>query len=301
MKVCHVISMPTMADMGAITREIFFKCEGDHFWVNVWDTTPKADVYILHCFKNPKWLDLFKNYKAPGKIISLIHSSLPCAPSIHSDVVVTISLASQAEQASVGVESIVIAGFIDIKPYLNEQIDYSLEAFGRCSRYAPGKFHEKFPDIVRRILNENDEAQGFLISNDPVPFVHNRFYQNDQIKIGDVSKKIAAMKYYSIYADIHDEKEPFVDTFNIAMLEAMALGQAIILYGRHQPAMCEVLGGAGIIVYSVEEWVTTVNDLLKSEEKRRFYGQKARERAKLFSSELVIPKWNELLRGVYVR
>jgi hypothetical protein len=302
LRICHVISMDNMLSMGEITRQIFTRCEGQHFWININDTIPNADIYLLHCFKNPLFVDAFRCFEKTNrkaKVISLIHSSNPCRAAECSDIVVTITAASRQEQLYYfNQDSVIIEGFMDLTPYLKEQIDYDNCNFGRVSRYVDGKFHRDFMRLTYDILEDCHDSRFILTTNEKVKNTHKRFEVRSGIKIHETQRKINVMKDYSIYADIHDINKPFVETFNIAMLEAMAIGQAVIILGLKQPAMVEVLGDAGIICYSVNEWRKEVKNLIDDKEKRAHYGQKARERSKLFSSQVMIPKWNQLFRSL---
>lgn len=288
------MTMPSILDMGMITQEIFFKCKGEHSFCHIDDPIDNADVYLLHCFKNQKYLDKFIYFQKPknSKVISLIHSSFPCRPANCSDDVITISRAAQSLLLSEqNIKSKMIYGFSDLTEYFKAETDYSISAYGKVSRWEKGKFG-KF----------NVAGKSFLISDDK-DNLGKHFYQTiiRQIKIKDHADKIKAMQKYSIYADCHDPILPFVDTFNIAMLEAMALGQAVVILGTYQEAMAEILGNAGFVCYSVEKFEETLTALMMNENLRKEFGLRARERAKEFTSEKMIPKWNKLFKDVYAR
>jgi glycosyltransferase involved in cell wall biosynthesis len=98
----------------------------------------------------------------------------------------------------------------------------------------------------------------------------------------------------SIFADMH---HTYKETFSIGLLEAMASGLAIILYSTiDQQAMWEVLGDTGIVCKSIQEFESKLIWLLEHLEEKKKLGLKAKERAKLYSIENMVNKWNKLFK-----
>jgi glycosyltransferase involved in cell wall biosynthesis len=281
MKICHIGSMSGNIDTyGQITRDVFYKCEGDHTYENIYFCNSDADIYLVHNFRNPKYLAAFKNFKAKGKIISLIHSSFPCMPCDSADVVVTISWSWQNRlKQAYGINSRMIRGSLDCKMFDDVKINYSGDWFGKHSRLEKGKYHEKWIDIA-------DKVDGI------------RFDCNDGFKISDIATKKTYLSNLSVYADLHDDTGLCEETFSMSLLEAMACGLPCIILGKGQPAMCEVLSDAGIICNSVDEFEASLNELIQDTEMKEYYGMKAKARAKLFDNDKMIEEYNQLFKDV---
>jgi glycosyltransferase involved in cell wall biosynthesis len=107
-------------------------------------------------------------------------------------------------------------------------------------------------------------------------------------------KKAKALSRISIFADMHNT---YLETFSISLLEAMASGHAIVLYSKiPQDAMKEVLGDAGIICKTIEEFENKIVWLLENPKIKKGYGIKAKDRARLFSIENLVNKWDNLFK-----
>lgn len=302
MKICHIGNLP-IKKMGDITRDIFERCEGDHsyFIPFVGDLRPEADIYLLHCFKS-RW-DIYKNFrKIPSygkcKIISLVHSSFPCYPSQDSDFIVTISQAAEKHlELTTNLKSTMIRGAIYLKPFLQVTPDYEFPVIGKISRNEPGKFHNQYFDILD-IMSRKYGATSRMICPERPKDYGGELIQN--VKINDPSGKAAALQKINIYADAHKTgPEAFQETFCIALLEAMAAGLPCVILGEQQPAMVEVLGDGGIVVENIYEFHNALETLVNSEQLRREYGRRARERAKEFSLDFMIKEYDELFQAAY--
>jgi glycosyltransferase involved in cell wall biosynthesis len=288
---------------GMITQIIYNECNGNHIYCDLYsDDIPKADIYVLHCFKNPKHLKAFRSFKADGKIISLIHSSFPCLPSIHSDIVVTITNTWKKElKNKYGIDSVMIYGGIETEKYKYANIDYTGKTFGKISRPERGKYHEEWNYMVLRLLNENESYKCRIISNKyyKLPVIeHLHMTYIEGVTIGDTQNKIKELQNITVYADAHSEINPFIDTFNMSMLESMTCGMPIIILGNHQEAMVEVLGGVGIVCYSIEEFEDKLKQLLQDDDLKKELGEKAKERSLFFDKSYMVDDWNKLLEGL---
>ena len=50
MKICHVITMGDINNMGSITRDMYYNCVGTHVYSDLYSHRfPNADIFILHC------------------------------------------------------------------------------------------------------------------------------------------------------------------------------------------------------------------------------------------------------------
>jgi glycosyltransferase involved in cell wall biosynthesis len=295
--ICHVISMQNMNVMGDISRQVFNQSYGKHIFANINGQIPHADIYLLECFINGS--QKYRNFKKPNpnsKIISLIHSSGSCLPSVYSDKIITITNAWQKVLEKKRVKSVVIPAAIDISLY-NHEINYSNKVFGRISRYSPGKVHPHWNQACLNILTKVEDSKCiFFTGNTRRLLVHPRFILDSTIKINEHEKKAKKLAQLNIYADMHNR---FVETFSLCLLEAMATGLACVMYSDiAQPAMREVLGNAGIWCENEAQFQKHIIDLLLDSEKNREYGQKAKERAKNYSIDKMIEKYDKLFKEV---
>lgn len=305
MKICHVITMKHMAEMGVITQYIHDDCIGEHIWCNLYDKPPKADIYILHCFKNQLHFPNFILWKKPkgSKVISLIHSSEPCMPAKCSDIIVTITKAWQSRLKNLyNIDSEMIYGGIDLELFKDVKIDYSKKVFGKITRPEIGKYHKNWDSIVENILNKNEDAECRIISNgyNKLNYLnHPRMKWIEGIGIGDYNKKIKELSKLSVYTECHNDGGiAFIDTFCISMLEAMACGLPIVLYKGLQEPMAEVLGNAGIICDDINKYLVRLDDILNCENDKIVLGNMAKQRAQRFGKEKMIESWNKLLGGI---
>lgn len=302
MKICHIGIMGDIRKEGMITQYIFDNCIGNHEYAHIKGKIPAADIYILHCMKNILYLDDFITFKRPWRrVISLVHSSEPCMPSRYSDDVVVLTNTWQERFKKLyDINSKVIHGGIDLSLY-NTKKDPDKLAFGKISRAEPGKFHQNWNEMIRQILTESDDVECRLICNDYKRLnllKHKNMIYIDNIGISDHDKKIEELSKLSVYIECHREDgSTFVDTFNMSMLEAMALGIPVVMLRSIQEPMTEVLGSAGIICDTMEEMTTAIKTLLSDKQIRTQIGALCRLRAEDFSHWRMIEKWDDILEG----
>jgi glycosyltransferase involved in cell wall biosynthesis len=298
--VCHVMTFNEMEKMGDISRQIFDQTDGKHIYCNINQTPPKADIYLLECFING-W-NKYKAFRKPegSKVVSLIHSSGQCQPADCSDKTITITNSwKEIIRRKFGKDSDVIYAGIDSSLY-NKEIDYTSKGFGRITRYSQGKIHPQWNNVAKNILDYDKDSYCVMItSKESSQLKHERYIIDDSVKINEHEKKVERLAGLSIYADMHNT---FVETFSLGLLEAMATGLCIVLYSASpQPAMVEVLGNTGIICKSVSEFEGTIKELLNDTHRKSEYGKLAKERAKMFSIDSMVNKYNrvfnELIRG----
>jgi glycosyltransferase involved in cell wall biosynthesis len=301
MRVVHIGIMGDIRKEGMIAQYIYDNCEGNHFYHWIGDCMmPSADIYILHCMKNILYLDKFITFgESKSKVISLIHSSEPCMPSKHSNKVIVLTKYWQKRMKKLyDIESEVIPGGIDVDLYEPRKEKRKL-AFGKITRPVPGKFHKEWNNIVLRTLRKNKKAECRIICdgyNKLNYLKHNRMKWIEGVRIGDHKKKIDELSKLSIYTECHsDTGTAFIDTFNMSMIEAMALGIPVLLYKGLQESMAEVLGPTGYVFDNIREYEEALNVLLLDESFRKYNGEALRERAKDFSHKKLIERWNEIL------
>jgi glycosyltransferase involved in cell wall biosynthesis len=295
--ICHVAVMNNIKEMGDISRHVFHKTMGRHVFAHIDRPMPMADIYFLECFINQS--QKFVNFQRPhkkAKIISLIHSSSSCLPAIHSDKVITITEAWQKVIMNKKFNSVVIPGAIDFNLY-KYPIDYSKKTFGRITRWSPGKVHPNFDKIAMRLLEKYKDSKCIMYSNNYKARIgHDGFIVDKSIKIDEVEKKAQKLSELTLFADMHNT---FVETFSLALLEAMAAGLCIVLYSKNpQPAMEEVLGGCGVVCKTEQEFEVMLNQLLPDAQKKRYWGDLARKRAMEFSINRMVNSYNQLFRSL---
>ena len=297
MIIAHIGKMGKIKKEGIITQNIYKYCEGKHIYHSIYKKkVPKADIYILHCFRND--YELFRDWEKPkgSKVISLIHSYEPCVPNKDSDVIVTITKAWQKHLQKKGIESVMIYPGIDLKPYENVKIDYSKKVIGRISRAERGKFHPEWNYLILDLLKKYKDVKYRLICNkyNRLPIIkHKRAKYIKGVKINQTKKKIKQLSKLSIYADAHGD---FIETFSMGLLEAMACGLPIVLYGKKQDAMKEVLDHSRYIENNIDNFKLLVDIIINSKILKQRYGRLAKQRAKFFSLDKFINNWNRLLR-----
>lgn len=299
MRIVHIGKMRHIKKESIITQNIYKYCEGKHIYHSIYKKkVPKAEIYILHCFRND--YELFRDWEKPkgSKVISLIHSYEPCVPCKDSDVVVTITKAWQKHLKKKGIESVMIYPGIDLKPYENVKIDYSKKVIGRISRAERGKFHPEWNYLILDLLKRYKDVKYRLICNkyNRLPIVkHKRAKYIKGVKINQTKKKIKQLSKLSIYADAHGD---FIETFSMGLLEAMACGLPCIIMTEGQKAMMEVLGYDYRIETSFRSFKKTLFSFLDSAYTREFYGDQMKQQAQFFSLDKFIDNWNKLLNEV---
>lgn len=292
--ICHIGTMMNIDQMGTISREVFYKTNGKHIYTNLDAKYPKADIYLLECFLNGA--DKYRNFKRPyknSKVISLIHSCGRCLPSIDTDEIVTITYTWKGIMQQNGYDSKMIYAGIEPQIY-NKRKNYKNKTFGRITRYSRGKVHPEWINIVNRILDEQKDSECHIISSNYPDINRDRLHIYRDIKINEEEKKAKYLAKINIFADAHNT---FKETFSLCLLEAMASGCMIILL-KGQEAMEEIIGNAGLICYNIEEFENIIKRSLLDSELMKEMGKKAKKRAKEFTIERMIFKWNQLFKGI---
>jgi glycosyltransferase involved in cell wall biosynthesis len=295
--ICHVIGMNNMKEMGDISRQVYNRSYGRHIYSHIGSKQPKADVYLLECFinNNDKYINFIKPY-AHSKVVSLIHSSSKCNPAKRSDKVVTITNAWKMVMKNRGYDSIMIPAAIDTNIY-NHKVDYKNMTFGRITRYSMGKVHPDWNSVIMRILNSYADAKCIMYTQRNNRLTkHPRLIVDDSIKINELGKKAKKLAKLSLFADMHNT---FVETFSLCLLEAMACGLPVVMYSKApQQPMWEVMGGTGIVCRTPGDFESTIMELLPDTERKKEMGLKARERAKEYTIDKMIEKYDKLFKEI---
>jgi glycosyltransferase involved in cell wall biosynthesis len=292
--ICHVTRFNSPGKWNEISRQIFSMTEGRHIFSNIMDIKqPKADIYFVECIINGS--KEFINFQKPAgsKVISLIHSTSKCLPAICSDKIVVLSSPEQRRMKAYNLNSIIIPCAIDLQ-YYNHEIDYSKKTYGRITRYSPGKLHPRFNAIVDHIKTVYPDSHCIIVTktglkNPNIEYIETIENPDNQGKARELSRMTMFTDYHGI----------FVETFSIALLEAMASSLCIVLYSiAPQASMIEVLGGTGIICNDEKSFINTIIKLLPDAQAKKEFGTRARARAKEFSIEKMVKSYNALFQEV---
>jgi hypothetical protein len=269
--------------MGTITRMIIERAIGDHVYVQVGEEIPPADIYILECFK--KEYEYFRDFKAKGKVISLVHSTPPCEPAIHSDVVVCLSHASAR-----GRDAIVIPGGLGVWPHRDHGT-----FFGCILRNADGKFHPNWNSSMGRILTAIEKTELYVITNKLTGlWLGDRINYVTTVVISDDDQKLSHLSKLAVAVFMHGA---FEETFCMSVLECMNAGLPIVYL--YQPALFEVAGEDQLCCDSADEVVRKTIGLLLDSRKAKALGSLAKYRAnRLFTDVRMIAAWDELLASL---
>jgi glycosyltransferase involved in cell wall biosynthesis len=285
--ICHVSNFDNINKMNEISRQIYNLTCGKHIRHHIDDPNiPDADIYLLECVLRDR--GKFVNWKNPkGKLISLIHSRNIF--SRHSDKVVVLT-----KSQKIG-NDVHIPCAIDLK-YYKYDINYQAKTFGRITPYSSGKVHPKWNETVNNILKRVKDSKCTMITQNAGLRKNPNIKYIEDIGRHENEKKAEALSEFSIFADMHNT---YLETFSISLLEAMASGHAIVLYSTvKQDAMEEVLGDTGIICSSIQEFENKIVWLLENPKIKKGYGLRAKERAKLYSIENMVKKWDLLFKEV---
>lgn len=295
--ICQVSGMKTIEEMGDISRYIFDKTKGKHLYCNIDENLPKADLYIVESFLNQA--EKYINFKKPNnkcKIVSIVHTSGRCGPSVDSDAVVTITNAWKQIIRGRGYESTMIYPGIEIDKY-NLTPDYNNKVFGRITRYSPGKVHPNTVQITNNILKSIPDSKCIMFMNNNGIFSpSDRLIIDKSIKINEIEKKVKKLNQLSMFVDMHNT---FQETFSLGLLEGMASGLPILLYSKaDQPAMREVIGTAGLYFTDLQVMEKEIMKRLSDTEWKKEYGKKAKKRAAEFSIKKMIESYDILFKEV---
>jgi glycosyltransferase involved in cell wall biosynthesis len=289
MKICHIGTLP-LEQMGTITRTVFAKTVGEHVYARLGEEIPDADVYVLECFKN-RWQEFynFAPRNPQSKVVSLVHSSLPCRPSLYSDRIVCLTQYSawtvRKEFSRAKVD--VIPGGIDLSPFTP---DYASRRFGRISRNAPGKFHPEWNAMAKRIL-DSDPGTELKIATDHSDRLlrHERAVYVCGIRIDCDEEKYRFLSELSVAVFAHGN---FEEVFPMAVLEAMA-ARLPVLY-LYQPSIREMVGEGQFCAHTMDKLEELIRLFLEDEALRIEWGERASRRAGEFYVKRMVYSWNAL-------
>jgi glycosyltransferase involved in cell wall biosynthesis len=286
--ICHVGTLP-IDRMGDITRNLYYYTSGKHIYADIRkEMLPKADIYLLECFKAE--YERFVNFRKPkgSKVISIVHSSEPCMPAKCSDQVITLTeYWKNRLQENYGIKSKVMYGAIRKN---NIYADYESLKWGRISRNAPGKFHDGWNNLVSNVSKDIECSECILFLDKEGGLEGNI---KTDIKINHGIDKIEALSELSVAVFAHGD---FVEIFPMAVLECMAAGLPIVALS--QPSMDELIGRNQIICKNIEELEYKLKELLPDTERKKELGRMAKIRAEQFSLGKMQQNFETICMGV---
>jgi len=220
----------------------------------------------------------------------LLHSSAPCEPCKHSNLVVCIS---KTQQKRVACKTKLIMPGIDIP-----EIKYFKRPPNICkiARAEAGKFHPLEPWVIDSITL--DKKVNYTLICQDAQKVKNLIPETadiiQSVSIADDEKRNAILSHYGIYADMHGN---FEDTFCIVLLEAMVNGLAcVVMRDEKNIVLDEVLGESGIVTDNWLSFDRAVRAFIDNPNFRETMGKTAYLRAKnKFSVERMVREWNQLI------
>lgn len=272
-------------------RIILKECYGNHS-LHTFDDYPKdADLYITEHFMSTKKKIITFPYKR--KAINVIHS-MNCWPKggFLKNIVHTNHWKKYL--AETGVKNIeVIPGGLNLKPYRKIKPDYSKKVFGRLTRWNPVKIPIWWNDMVKEILDEDEEVKCLMYidvkSKERKFLKHERMIYSEKCKITDFKGKY--LKNLSLYVHANGS---FKEILSNSLIEAMATGLPIIY--KDELSLRDIVGDAGIRVNNQHELKYIIKKLLGNELLREAYGILAKERAEYFDVNKTVNKYNKVIK-----
>lgn len=289
-KIAHLSFCGDINKHADITRHIIKDCIGNH---NIYPFTnyPKADVYITeHFMSTNKYVQDFPH---KNKTINIVHS-MNCYPNPGYKHNIALTKVWKRNLEARGVKNVkVIYGGIDLKPYENIKPQDKYLTFGRITRWSPGKIPPWWNNMVADILNHDKTIKCLFFidmsSRARKLLEHGRMIYDYSCNITDF--KGAWLNRLMVYVHANGT---FRETMSHAVIEAMATGLPIV-YLR-EPAVTEVVGGAGIACSNKEQLKGAILKLLYYPELRNSYSELSKKRAKDFDINKTVEKFNELIR-----
>jgi len=293
-KIIHYSFTDDILKHADITRHVYNECIGNHEIRNINEKKiPNADLYILeHFISTNKQVNLFP-YK--GKSIDIVHST-NCIPRGNFAKIIALTHAWKHKLKRLGIQNIsVIPGGIEIDKY-KDITPTDKKVFGRITRWSKGKINPEWNRIVQEILEEVDGSKcliytGLEYAKQRAPLMGENITYDKSVSIDQF--KGDALKNLSVYVHAN---ATFKETLSFAVIEAMATGLPIVYLTEGTGVLEEVTGNCGIGCNNINQVRDEVVKLLKDTDKRNEYGAKAKARARFFDKQIMVEKFNEVIK-----
>lgn len=256
----------------------------------------KADLYVLNHFLSTD--HQIRNFQEKHRAIDIIHTR-GCLPRNGFKKVIAMSEVWKKIIVSMGTDEktvSVIPACIDTASY-TEQPDYKSKTFGRITRWSTGKIPEWWNDMLTDIFEKHPDSK-CLFYCQPVGKIKDRPYlEHPQMEYdGSVfifENKNRYLKNLSFYVHANGF---FREISPHGILEAMATGLPIVYL--HEDSIAEMIGEHGIACENKQQLQETIESMLLWDASQlEAVGQKMQERAGEYDKEIMLKKYNALLKG----
>jgi len=292
-KIVHLSFSKDKARHNDITRYVMDECIGKHELHDInAGPPPVADLYIgEHFLSTSKAVNAFDK---KNRCIDIVHTA-GCIPERGFSRVVALTEAWKRHLGKHLVKATdMIYGGIDLLPYQGV-LPTDAPVFGRMTRWSPGKIHPDWNRVTTEILTAVPEARCLMYTemmNASRPMLkHAKVTYSSDCKI-DMFKG-DFLKNMSVYVHANGS---FKETLSFAVIEAMATGLPVVYLKEGTGVLEEVTDGAGIPCNTINDVRDMVVTLLKDKAMREYYGKLAKEQAQRFDKNVMVKKFNEVIK-----
>jgi glycosyltransferase involved in cell wall biosynthesis len=291
-KIIHLSFTDKIEEMAEASRHIITKAYGNHILKKFDDPfDASANLYILHHYMGTdKKVNIFP-YKE--KAIDFVHSS-NCIPRGNFKKVITLTETWKKFLELDGVQDVgVITNGLDIDAYIEDFPKFEYKTFGRITRWTNGKINPGWFNMVKEILQENQQAKNLMFvqmqkGSKPRP-EGDRIIYNESVRIDEYKGKY--LKQLSVYVHANDG---FREICNHGLIEALATGLPIVLL--YDESSAEVLGDAGMICHDMDAVKNNILILLNNKTEWVKQLKLSKVRAEFYRFDKMITEWNKLIK-----
>jgi glycosyltransferase involved in cell wall biosynthesis len=296
-RIAHLSFSAEKAVHAEITRHVLDECAGVHTINDVKKPIPEADLYILEHFLSTDAAARALPDEIRRKTIAIVHTK-GCWPVAGFRRVVSITEAWQKVLRAHGIESTLIRGGIDLRPFAGALPDYQARTFGRMTRWSPGKIHPEWNRVCREIL---DEVQGskclFFVDKENEggrpKLIHSWMTYSDECKIN--MDKAPFLRRLSVYVHANGS---FKETLSLACAEAIASGLPVVYLSEGTGVIEEVVGPGGVRCETIAQVKAETIRLLGDPAACAEIGARGREHAQTWDKDRMVREYDRLFQEV---